>query len=71
MTHGESHSGRVHETCLAKHLQREVAAFRSKIVLSFTHRLHDADQIGGASPVLRLFNPAARGVWTAPVAGEP
>lgn len=55
----------VYDTCVKKHLAREVALFAPNVILSFTGKLSDAHvaQLGlpPSCAVLRLYHPAARG----------
>ncbi len=55
----------VYDTCVRRHLAREVAVFSPNVILSFTAKLTDAHIAQLALPqscaVLRLYHPAARG----------
>ncbi len=55
----------VYDTCVRKHLVREVAMFSPNVILSFTAKLTDAHIARLGLPpscaVLRLYHPAARG----------
>lgn len=55
----------VYDTCVRRHLAREVALFAPNVILSFTGKLTDAHvaQLGlpRSCAVLRLYHPAARG----------